>query len=261
MTTFTGSPQGCVLSPILFSLYVAEMSTVHPNIHMLKYADDTVILECLHESGASNLQNEMNTIVQWCDTNYLNINAAKTKEMLFTNKRHSPAPPNISIHTNDIERVDSYRYLGTTITSKLSFTTNAELTAAKANKRLYIMKKLHYIKAGSNTINHAYTAFIESILSYHLPIVYGHMSAADKSVLNHTIKTAYRLCAHQLECKNLDELYKARFASKCFSVIHSDDPPIDLDKLPSGRCLVPKYRINARRYCFRSLCAKFYNQL
>ena len=55
-STSIGSPQGCVLSPVLFSIYVQHMpSPSAKNYHLLKYADDTVLIELLHgdEPGIS----------------------------------------------------------------------------------------------------------------------------------------------------------------------------------------------------------------
>ena len=228
-------------------------------MHIIKYADDTVLLECLHDSQHSDIQEELTQFTAWCDTNHLTINELKTKEMLFSNLRHNPSPPPATVHYKEIERVCEYRYLGTILTSKLSFTLNTDCIVKKANKRLYIMRKLSALRVKPETIKLAYAAFIESILTFHLHIIYGHLSGDCKKRLKHVIKTAHRLCNYQLSATTLEELYNSRFRTKCLRLISSQDPPILLDKLPSGRGLLPKHRINLRRYCFRSFYTKFYN--
>ena len=136
-----GSPQGCVISPILFSIYVDELQTNSPNILTLKYADDTILLENLSQSSPSLLQSELDHIADWCDANDLLINTTKTKEIIFSNLRDDPDPPNLAINDQQLERVQQYKYLGTTITNKLSFSKNTTLIVEKARKRLYIMTK------------------------------------------------------------------------------------------------------------------------
>ena len=258
--TSTGSPQGCVLSPVLFTLYIKAMGVQQPSMDIIKYADDTVIIERLNHNTPSIMQDELNDIVKWCDINHLNINATKTKEMLITNTRHFPSPPPLQIHDNGIERVEEYRYLGTVLTPKLNFSINTEKTIEKANKRLYIMKRLNYIQASSRTINLAYTAFIESVLSYHLPTLYGHLSEEDKKRLQQLTKTAKYLSGDILECKSVQCLYEHHFKTRALRMVSSTDPLLELDKLPSGRCRIPKQRVNCRKFCFRTLCAKFYNE-
>ncbi len=72
----TGSPQGCVLSPLLYIL------SKHPNSTILKFADDTVIVSLLHnnESGRGPVIEEF---VTWCDESYLELNLIKTKDKIL----------------------------------------------------------------------------------------------------------------------------------------------------------------------------------
>lgn len=69
--TSTGSPQGCVLSPILFTLNVENMTTSHSNVHIIKYADDTVTFELLNQEQRSNPQNEASQIMTWCISHHM----------------------------------------------------------------------------------------------------------------------------------------------------------------------------------------------
>jgi hypothetical protein len=260
ITTSTGSPQGCVLSPILFTLYVENMTTSYENIHILKYADDTVILELLCQEQPSNLQQEISKLAAWCSENFLLINTSKTKEMLFTNKQHNPDPPLITINDSNVLRVEEYKYLGTTLHHKLNFSTNTSNIVKKANKRLFIVKQLAYMKVLPTTIKLAFSTFIESILRYHIVIIHGHLTAEMKKQYNHVLKTAAKLSQSQLEYEPIDSIYNTHFRRKCLRICcTAADPPVTLEQLPSGRFRIPKHRVNCRKLCFRSLCVRYIN--
>jgi gmma-aminobutyric acid receptor subunit gamma/cGMP-dependent protein kinase 2 len=78
LNTSTGSPQGCVISLLLFSLYVIDMPS-SDNIKPVKYAEDTVIVELLADNQPSELQTMTDNMYEWCSTNDLILNAKKTK--------------------------------------------------------------------------------------------------------------------------------------------------------------------------------------
>lgn len=263
ISTSTGSPQGCVLSPLLFSLYVQDMQPEDPNVLIVKYADDTILMERLKNMESSVLQQELDHISRWCAENSLIINASKTKEILFSNQRHQPDPPLLEIDGQPLERVQEYKYLGTYLNHKLNFSTNTDKMAAKANQRLYIVKQLAHMKASPSTINTAYKSFVESVLTFHLTVLYGHLTAEMKTQLNRVIKNAYKLSGGSLQRENIENIYAPRFLAKCHQLIFGDksNQLLTLDRLPSGRFRTPRHRINLRKNSFRSLCIKVINSL
>ena len=195
----------------------------------------------------------MSHIAAWCEDNSLLINSTKTKEIVFCNKRDEPNPATLDINGSEIQRVDEYKYLGTIVEKKLSFKSNTDNIIKKANKRLYIMKQLAFLKVQPSTIRLAYTTFIESVLSYHLSIIFGHLIQDDTKLYNHTIKTARLLSNDQIERQTINEVYDKNFNTKCLRLTCCGrDDIIALDKLPSGCYLMPKHRVNSRKFCFRS---------
>ena len=114
----TGSPHGCVLSALLFILYTYDCRSISPNRYFIKFPDDTALLSLLSndEVGYGPV---LNYFVAWCDRSYLCLNATKTKEMCIDFRKYLPSQSDTVTHENKVEVVDEYKYLGTTIDSKL----------------------------------------------------------------------------------------------------------------------------------------------
>ena len=78
VTMNTGSPQGCVLSALLFILY-NDCRTVNDDVTILKYADDTVVIGLINKGEEENYRTELQHFTTWCATNFLQLNSKKTK--------------------------------------------------------------------------------------------------------------------------------------------------------------------------------------
>eukprot|EP00057_Strongylocentrotus_purpuratus_P014910 XP_011669384.1 PREDICTED: uncharacterized protein LOC105440656 [Strongylocentrotus purpuratus] len=82
IVTNIGSPQGCVLSAILFVLYTNDCRSSSENVSVLKYADDTVIVGNIRGSETE-YEDYLNWFTEWCNENFLDFNTTKTKEMII----------------------------------------------------------------------------------------------------------------------------------------------------------------------------------
>ena len=83
----TGVPQGGVISPALFNLYLSDIPTPHnPIIHLTGYADDITITATHpnYRTAERTLQPYLNTISTWAKNNNLKLNANKTQATLFS---------------------------------------------------------------------------------------------------------------------------------------------------------------------------------
>lgn len=110
VTISTGSPQGCVLSPLL--LYTDECRSRQEDSYLIKFSDDTALLSLLYGSE-SNHQSPLTDFISWCDCNFLDLNVSKTKELVIDFRRKKEIPTECIIHNEKVEIVSSYKYLGT----------------------------------------------------------------------------------------------------------------------------------------------------
>jgi hypothetical protein len=174
-----GSPQGCVWSPLLLSIYVQETpSPAFGNYHLIKYADDTILVELCHHNTPSTLDAAANQLADWFTSNHLLLNISKTKELLVSNNRHNPVCQYLTINNTEVEQVETFVYLGTTLDNKLNFSAHAEAILKKARKRLFIMKLLTALRVPKFIRIRCYKSFIECIFLYHLCTVFGHLRKA-----------------------------------------------------------------------------------
>ena len=120
-TANTGTPQGCVLSPALLTRYTADCRSNSDANLLIKFADDTSLTGLVEQDEAA-YRGRVQELAEWCDSNFLELNVSKTKE-LIVNFRAAPTHTEpITIKGQSVEMVSAYRYLGTIIDNKLPWT-------------------------------------------------------------------------------------------------------------------------------------------
>lgn len=122
ITISHGVPQGSVLGPALFLLYINDIVTSTQGCNFLQFADDTVVI--FSAKNVSDLQDKINIslpkITQWLSTNRLSINAKKSAYQLFSNSSNQPNI-NVSLNCEPISRQAKVKYLGILIDEKFKW--------------------------------------------------------------------------------------------------------------------------------------------
>ncbi len=102
--------QGCVLSPLLFSLYTNDCTSKDPSVKLLKFADDTTVIGLIKDGDESAYRQEVEQLAVWCSLNNLELNTLKTVEMIVDFRRNPPALPPLTIMNNTVTAVESFRF-------------------------------------------------------------------------------------------------------------------------------------------------------
>ncbi|KAK0147718.1 RNA-directed DNA polymerase from mobile element jockey [Merluccius polli] len=123
LTSSTGAPQGTVLAPFLFTLYKADFRHNTDSCVLQKFSNDSAIVGLIRDDDDAEYRGLAENFVDWCQRNHLLINVGKTKEMVVDFRRcRSALPSPVNIQGMDIEQVDSYKYLGVHLNTKLDWT-------------------------------------------------------------------------------------------------------------------------------------------
>ena len=147
----SGVPQGSIVGPILFVLFINDISenlSVGTNIAL--YADDTKMWREIHSNRDQEiLQNDIFTLQNWAANNKMKFHPSKCHILPVSRKRIPPLDKRFHYYLdgNNLGYCTSENDLGVLITSKLNFTDQCNKLYSKANSRLALLKRTcHFVK-------------------------------------------------------------------------------------------------------------------
>lgn len=166
-----GVPQGSVLGPLLFLIYMNDLPNVSKLAKFVIFADDTNIV--YSDSSLANLQvianNDLRNINNWFEINKLSLNTEKTKFIVFDKKEklrlHSLENLNVQLNNINIERVNETKFLGVILQDDLTWTSHIADKSKKISQISAILTRLKH-DLPKQTLKTIYNALIEPHLTY-----------------------------------------------------------------------------------------------
>ena len=163
-----GVPQGGVVSPALFLVYINDITTTVPrHVSNTLHADDFAVW-CAEEhttTAVRRIQNTINEVCSWTESWALQLNTTKTVSTLFT---LSTAKVSLRLNNQPVPQVETPTLLGVTLDTHLTWKPHLEAVEAKATRKLAIMKKLAGTIWGANSdiLKQVYTGAVRPVVEY-----------------------------------------------------------------------------------------------
>lgn len=202
-----GVPQGSILGPSLFLLYINSISCLSLDGKIKLYADDTVLVYTGNNSSTikAQIQNDLTKLEQWLVTHKLTLNVKKSSYM-FIQKHKNEDRSSIDFGTKKLEYSSTIKYLGLYLDETLSWQAHTEILRKKLSAPIGILKRLSY-SVPKYLVRSLYFCLIHCHLQYLTVLWYPtfqNLVKPLKILQNKAIKNIYNLPIRY----NTDMLYK-----------------------------------------------------
>ena len=193
-----GTPQGGVLSPLLWNLTINSLLMRLDSLgyRTIAYADDVAVAVSGIDLNtlSQRLENALNVLSTWSNRNGLGVNPSKTELVLFSGKYKIPPFSLPKLNGVSLALSDSAKYLGLILDRKLSWNLNVRARASKALMAIYVCKKAIGLKWGMNPsqVSWLYETVVKPIMLYVASVWW---KALDKMSLCYDINKVMRTSA------------------------------------------------------------------
>ena len=164
-----GVPQGSILGPLLFLIYINDISqNLESNVKL--FADDTSLFSTVYDPNisAQTLNRDLEKIQQWAYQWKMSFNPDPSKqahEVIFSKKHSKSNHPYLFFNQQQVLKVSNQKHLGMILDEKLNFNHHIKIITDKVNKSINILRKLRYYVPRQSLIT-MYKSFIRPHLEY-----------------------------------------------------------------------------------------------
>ncbi len=183
----TGVPQGCILSPLMYSLYTQDCTATHRSNVIVKFADDTTVISLITDDDEMAYREEVSTLTKWCQENHVSLNINKNKELVVDYRRQSREHKPISIDKTPVDWVNSFKFLGVHITEDLTWSAYTDAVLKKAHQRLFFLRWLRKFGMSPRILRSFYTCTVEGILTGCITAWFGNNNAGNHKALQRVV--------------------------------------------------------------------------
>ena len=192
----SGVPQGSVLGPLLFLIYINNLTEINltDGAKITLYADDVLLFRVINSpEDFAKLQDDIDKVGNWSCTNHLTLNRDKCKYMIVSRRKtvSTPSSP-LLLEGHSLEQVEMFKYLGVLLSHDLSWGEHVQSICSKARKILGLLYRRFYNNAPGSALLQLYISLVRPHLDYASAIWSPYLSK-DKTELENVQKFACRM--------------------------------------------------------------------
>ena len=202
-----GVPQGSILGPLLFLLYINDIVTDIQSCVRL-FADDTSLYIIVDNpiSAAEMINTDLETIHRWAEKWLVKFNPSKSESLLVSRKNNRNMHPPLIMNTVYINEVQHHKHLGVILSNDGTWHEHINLITSKAWQKIYVMRKLKFM-LDRDSLNKIYISFVRPTLEY-ANIVWDNCTQYEANAIEKIQTEAARIVTGATRLVSLDMLSK-----------------------------------------------------